>query len=82
MAHSETEKQWEEISKSREIVQTLLAVVKYKKSLYSHIETKKINASRALKRLTGRGILWNEKSNYTLSDPLFELWIQERILQS
>jgi len=76
------EKQWEEISRSRELVQTIMAVVKYRKSLYSHLDTKKINPGRALKRLTGTGILLRKNKSYNLSDPLFELWIKEKIINN
>ncbi len=76
------EKQWEDISKSRELVQTLIAVVKYGKSLYSHLDTKKINPGRALKKLTGSGLLFRENKGYHLSDPLFELWVKEKIINS
>ena len=74
------EKQWEEISKSYELVQAIMVVVKYRKSLYSHINTRKINLARALKRLTGTGILIKQGNQYILSDPLFEFWIKEKIL--
>jgi AAA+ ATPase superfamily predicted ATPase len=76
------EKQWEDISKSREIVQTLLAVVRYGKSLYSHVDTKKVNMGRALKKLSGAGVIFKNTENggFFLSDPLFELWINEKII--
>lgn len=74
------EKQWEEISRSRELVQTLLAVIKYRKSLYSHLDTKKVNLGRALKKLSGSGILFRRNNGYHLSDPLLELWIKEKII--
>ncbi len=74
------EKQWEEISRSSELVQTLLAVIKYRKSLYSHLDTKKVNLGRALKKLTGSGVLYRENNNYFLSDPMFELWVKEKII--
>ena len=74
------EKQWEDISRSRELVQTLIAVIKYRKSLYSHLDTKKVNPGRALKKLSGSGILFRENKSYHLSDPLLELWIKEKII--
>ena len=76
------EKQWEDVGKSREIVQTLLALIKYRKSLYSHVDTKKTNLGRALKKLTGSGMIYSENNVYYLSDPLFELWIKEKILNT
>ena len=75
------EKQWEDISKSRELVQSLLVVIKKRESLYSVIDTKKINLGRALKRLSGKGIIYIEKGKYQLSDPLFELWIIENVIR-
>ncbi len=75
------EKQWEDISKSRELVQSLLVVIKQRESLYSVIDTKKINLGRALKKLSGKGIIYNEKGKYQLSDPLFELWIIENVIR-
>ncbi len=74
------EKQWEDVGKSREIVQTLLILIKHRKSLYSHIDTKKINLGRALKKLSGSGIIYSENNIYHLSDPLLELWIKEKII--
>jgi len=50
--------------------------------LYSHLDTKKINPGRALKRLTGTGILLHKNKSYNLSDPLFELWIKEKIINN
>ncbi|NOY36708.1 MAG: ATP-binding protein [Chlorobi bacterium] len=76
------EKQWEDISKSNEQVRAIMAVVKYRKSLYSHIDTRKVNLGRALKRLTGTGILIKGKDHYYLADPLFEFWIKEKIINS
>ncbi len=76
------EKQWEDINKSRELVQTLLVIIKYRKSLYSHIDTKKVNLGRALKKLIGSGIIYNEKNSYHLSDPLLELWIKNKVLSN
>ena len=74
------EKQWEDISRSKELVQTLIAILRYKTSLYSYVDTKKVNLARALKKLTGLGILFHTDKTYHLSDPLFELWIQEKII--
>ena len=74
------EKQWEDINKSRELVHTILAVVQYGKTLYSHVDTKVVNLGRALKKLSGSGVLFKENGGYHLSDPLFELWIKEKII--
>jgi hypothetical protein len=76
------EKQWEEISKSRELVQTLLAVVQHKQSLYSVVDTKKVNLGRALKKLTGNGTLYYDDNGYYMSDPLFEYWIKENVIMN
>lgn len=75
------EKQWEEISKSRELVQTLLVVIKQRNSLYSVVDTKKVNLGRALKKLSGRGIIYNKDGKYLSTDPLFELWIKKNVLK-
>ena len=74
------EKQWEDISKSRELVQALLVVIEQEKSLYSVVDTKKINLGRALKKLSGNGIIYKESGKYKLTDPLLELWIKENVL--
>jgi AAA+ ATPase superfamily predicted ATPase len=74
------EKQWEEISKSRELVQTLLAVVQQEKQLYSVVDTKKVNLGRALKKLSGRGLLYYKEGRYHQTDPLFELWIKKNVI--
>jgi len=54
--------------------------IRYRKSLYSHLDTKKVNLGRALKKLTGSGVLYRENNNYFLSYPMFELWIKEKII--
>ena len=74
------EKIWEELSRKRDQVQVIMAIINYKKLLYSVIDTKKINVSRTLKILIGKGIVYRENNLYYLTDPLFELWIKENVL--
>lgn len=74
------EKLWEDLSKSRDQIQVLLAIVKQEKSLYSYLDSRKINIPRTLKKLFGNGTLLQTGKNYILSDPLLEHFIKERVL--
>ena len=38
-----------------------------------------INASRAIKKLEGKGILYNEDDTYHFYDPVFQQWIADTI---
>ncbi len=74
------EKLWEELSKSRDQMQVLLALVKQEKSLYSYLDSRKINIPRTLRKLIGNGTLFQSEKKYVLSDPLLEHFIRKRIL--
>lgn len=74
------EKLWDEISNKKETRFVILKIIETKKP-YTGIETRGINISRAVNELLGKGILFSDGSGYTLSDPLFERFIRERILK-
>jgi len=74
------EKLWDEISNKKETRLVVLKIIETGKP-YTAIENNRINISRAISDLTGKGIIFNEKSGYTLSDPLLERFIRERILK-
>ena len=74
------EKLWEELSKSRDQMQVLLALAKQKKSLYSYLDSRKINIPRTLKKLKGNGTLFQKGKNYLFSDPLLEYFIKKYLL--
>ena len=71
------EKLWEELSKSRDQMQVLLALVKQEKSVYSYLDSRKINIPRTLKKLIGNGTLFRTGKNYIFSDPLLEYFIRK-----
>jgi hypothetical protein len=48
---------------------------------YTGVENKGINISRAINELIGKGIIFSNKSDYVLSDPLLERFIKERVLK-
>jgi len=48
---------------------------------YTAVDNNTINISRAINDLIGKGIIFNQKSGYILSDPLLERYIKERILK-
>lgn len=74
------EKLWDEISGKKETRLVILKIVETGKP-YSGIDNNRINISRAINELIGKGIIFSEKSGYTLSDPLLERFIKERILK-
>lgn len=74
------EKLWDEISNKKETRLVVLKIIETGKP-YTGIDNNRINTSRAINELIGKGILFNEKSGYILSDPLLERFIKERILK-
>lgn len=74
------EKLWDEISNKKETRLVVLKIIETGKP-YTAIENNKINISRAINELIGKGIIFNEKTGYILSDPLLERFIKERILK-
>jgi hypothetical protein len=74
------EKLWDEISSKKETRFVIIKIVETGKP-YTGIEDKRINISRAIKELLGKGILFSADSGYILTDPLLERFIEERILK-
>jgi hypothetical protein len=74
------EKLWDEISGKKETRFVIIKIIETGKP-YTGIENKGINISRAINELLGKGIIFSEKTGYTLSDPLLERFIRERILK-
>ena len=74
------EKLWEEISIKKETRLVVLKIIETGKP-YTGIENNRINISRAINELIGKGIIFSVKSGYILSDPLLERFIKERILK-
>ena len=44
-------------------------------------DNKGVNISRAIRELLGKRIIFSDKSDYVLSDPLFERFVRERVLK-
>lgn len=74
------EKLWDEISNKKETRLVVLKIIETGKP-YSTIDNSSINISRAINELIGKGIIFTAKSAYTLSDPLLERFIKQKILK-
>lgn len=72
---------WSEISRSKESVAVLLSLLDFDKSPYTGIDTRKVNVSRAIRRLIGQGYLRKEAGKYEFNDPLLVYWICRNILK-
>ena len=72
------EKVWEDLSRNKEYIYTLLALTEGSKNIYHRLKSKKINVARAQKNLEGMGYLMkNEMGGYTIADPLLEYWLRK-----
>ena len=74
------EKSWDIISSSKQLKIVVLALIKEGASLYSRINTKKVNISRALHQLKGSGMILQRKNYFEFSDPLLAYWIKRNII--
>lgn len=74
------EKTWEDLSATKEIVKTILAVIENDTKIYSSLKNSGINIYRALKTLVMNGTLFKTEAGFELSDPLLKLWIERNIL--
>lgn len=73
---------WEEISASKELVTTLLAIVRSGSEIYKTLKNSGINIYRALANLKKNGtISINENKSYQLNDPLLNYWIKDNIIK-
>lgn len=73
---------WEEISASKELVATILAVVKHGSEIYRALKNTGINVYRALNNLKNNGtISMNEDKSYHLNDPLLNYWIKKNVIR-
>jgi len=75
------EKVWEEICSTKENVQIILPIINGVQNLYGTMDLKKINVSRAIRRMISMGIIRKIKSGYILSDSLLSYWIKTRVLK-
>jgi AAA+ ATPase superfamily predicted ATPase len=73
------EKTWEDISTNKEYSFVLKHLSNFSHGLYSESAKMKINASRAITYLIGKGIIYKTKSTYDFYDPILKLWIQKKI---
>lgn len=71
---------WEELSKSKEVVAVVLSLAKGIQNLYGELHGKKINISRALRRLKTKGTIRKTGGQYLFNDPLLLYWIRSKIL--
>lgn len=67
--NSYLEKVWEEICGVKENVQVILPVINGIQNLYGALDLKKLNVSRALRRMISMGIIRKIKSRYIFTDP-------------
>ena len=73
------EKIWEDISKNKEMAYILKHLSTNANGIYAMAAVEKINASRAIKKLEGKGILYKEKDTYHFYDSVFQQWIVDTI---
>lgn len=73
------EKIWENLSGSKENVFILKHLSQQSSGIYKMANEQNINASRALKKLEGQGIIYKKDGGYYFYDPVFEYWIAETI---
>ena len=69
------ESNWEDISKKRENKVVITAIAKGVINIYSHIDNKKNNISRAVNDLKKQGLISTIDSSNVLNDPLLNEWI-------
>jgi len=79
--NSYLEKVWEEICGVKENVQIILPVINGVQNLYGMLDLKKLNVSRALRRMISMGIIQKIKSRYIFTDTLLRYWIKTRVLK-
>ena len=73
---------WEEISSSKELVATTLAIVKSGSDIYRALKHTGLNVYRALRTLKNNGtISMNNDKSYQLNDPLLNYWIKENVIR-
>jgi AAA+ ATPase superfamily predicted ATPase len=75
------EKTWDELSSSREQTQVLIAVAENVDSIYQALDIKRVNVSRALRKLTEKGIIKKKGKNYYSTDPMLMYFIRRDILK-
>ena len=75
------ERLWENIAGNRQQKTVMLALAEEKGSLYSTINTHKINISRTLRQLSGAGHITMTAKQPGLIDPLLKHWIRKTILK-
>ena len=73
------EKIWEDLSGSKENVFILKHLSHQPTGIYKMANQRNINASRAIKKLEGQGIIFKKDGGYYFYDPVFEYWIAETI---
>ena len=73
---------WNEISKSKESVSVVLALLDVDKSPYADVDNRKINLSRGIRRLISQGYLRKDGREYQFNDPLLAYWICQNILKT
>lgn len=73
------EKNWEEFASNKEYVFILRHLASNPKGVYGKASKKKINASRALGKLEGMGVIYKDEQGYHYYDPIFQLWVGRKI---
>jgi len=72
------EKVWEDLSRNKEYVHTMMALLEGNRNIYKRLKSKKINVARAQKNLEGLGYLMkNSTGGYNIADPLLEHWLRK-----
>ncbi len=76
------EKSWSEISSKSQERSVILAIVENSEAqLYQHLDHRKINVARVLKKLKETGFIETTKNGHQLTDPLLAWWIHQKVLR-
>lgn len=75
------ERLWEDIAGNRQQKIVMLALAEEKGTLYTTLDTNKINISRTLRQLSGAGHITITDKQPGLTDPLLKHWIRKTILK-
>lgn len=73
------EKSWDEFSGNKEAVLILKHLSEEQSGVYALASEKKINASRTLKTLEGKGVIYKNSDGYQYYDPIFQYYVASRI---
>ncbi len=72
---------WSELSRSKEIRQVLICMVKGL-SPYRELDPRVVNISRAMNKLDRRGLIIKDNVKWQFTDPMLRYWIEKYIIKN